>query len=40
VAQPIAELPITWNAPWITPCKNRLDGTQSNKLLVGIVYGF
>jgi uncharacterized protein (TIGR02001 family) len=40
VAQPIAELPVTWNAQWIIPGKNRFDVTQSNKLVVGIVYGF
>jgi hypothetical protein len=36
VAQPITEWPITWNAQWIIPGKNRFDVTQSNKLVVGI----
>jgi len=40
VAQPITEWPITWNAQWIIPGKNRFDVTQSNKLVVGISYGF
>jgi hypothetical protein len=32
-------LPISWSAPWIIPGKNRLDGAQSNQLVVGIVHG-
>lgn len=40
ITQPISGLPITWNAQAIIAGKNRFDIKQTNKVVVGISYGF